>query len=53
MQQGEFIVDENPEDEIKLLLGGVIPERESEMSEYLKQYAPCIARCDEQDPLVY
>ncbi len=41
-------MDENPEDEIKLLLGGVIPERESEMSEYLNQYASHIARCDDR-----
>ncbi len=48
MQQGKLIVNENAEDEIKLLLGGVIPEREDEMSEYLKQYAPHIARCDDR-----
>jgi len=48
MHQGKIIVDENSEDEIKLLLGGVIPEREIEMSEYLEKYAPYITRCDDR-----
>jgi len=48
MHQGEIIVAESSQDEIKLLLGGVIPEREIEMSEYLERYAPHIARCDDR-----
>jgi hypothetical protein len=41
-------VDENSESEIKLLLSGVIPERGSEMSEYLNKYAPYFTRCDDR-----
>ncbi len=41
-------MEENTEEEIKLLLGGVIPERESEMKEYLEQYAPYFTRCDDR-----
>ncbi len=48
MHQGKIIVDENSEDEIKLLLGGVIPERNNEMNTYLKEYAPYITRCDDR-----
>ena len=38
-------MEENSEDEIKLLLGGVIPERKAEMREYLNKYASYITRC--------
>lgn len=39
---------ENSEHEIKLLLGGVIPEREGEMKEYLNKYTPYFTRCDDR-----
>jgi len=34
--------------EIALLLGGVIPERESEMKDYLERYTPVFSRCDDR-----
>ncbi len=42
-------MEENVENEIKLLLGGVIPERSQEMTEYLDKYTPYFARCDDRD----
>lgn len=41
-------MEENSLDEIKLLLGGVIPERELEMKEYLDKYSPYFTRCDDR-----
>ena len=41
-------MDENTKDEIKRLLGGVIPEREREMSENFIQYNLHIDRCDDR-----
>lgn len=41
-------MEENSEEEIKLLLGGVIPEREAEMKEYLNKYTPYFSRCDDR-----
>ncbi len=45
-------MEENSEEEIKLLLGGVIPEREAEMKEYLNKYTPCFSRCDDRPGFV-
>lgn len=45
-------MEENSKDEIILLLGGVIPEREAEMREYLKKYAPYFTRCDDRPGFV-
>ena len=52
MRQGKYEVEENSEDEIKLLLGGVIPEREAEMREYLNKYTPYITRCNDRPGFV-
>lgn len=45
-------MEENSEEEIKLLLGGVIPEREAEMKEYLNKYTPYFSRCDDRPGFV-
>jgi len=45
-------LEDNSEHEIKLLLGGVIPERESEMREYLSKYTPYFTRCDDRPGFV-
>ena len=45
-------MEENSENEIKLLLGGVIPEREAEMRDYLNKYAPHFARCNDRPGFV-
>lgn len=41
-------MEEDAGQEIKLLLGGVIPERANEMKEYLDTYTPYFARCDDR-----
>lgn len=41
-------MEENSEHEIKSLLDGVIPERQAEMSQYLDQYTPYFALCDDR-----
>lgn len=41
-------MEESSVEEIKLLLGGAIPEKRTEMEEYLQKYAPHIARCDDR-----
>ena len=45
-------MEENTEDEIKLLLDGVIPERNDEMRGYLNKYAPYFTRCDDRPGFV-
>ncbi len=46
--KGNNKVGEDSGHEIELLLGGVIPEREREMREYLGKYAPIFFRCDDR-----
>lgn len=45
-------MEENAEQEIKFLLGGVIPERDAEMKDYLDEYAPYFTRCDDRPGFV-
>lgn len=41
-------VEENVENEINLLFDGVIPERETEIKEYINKYAPYFSLCDDR-----
>lgn len=44
----DSIVEENVEKEIKLLFDGVIPERDSEIKEYINKYTPYFSLCDDR-----
>lgn len=45
-------MEENSEYEIKMLLGGVIPERHDEMKEFLDKYTPYFSCCDDRPGFV-
>lgn len=51
-EENEEDAENAAENDIKLLLSGVIPEREAEMKEYLEKYSPHFSRCDDRSGFI-